>query len=232
MHFNLTQPPHRRLPFYLDMMETIGHGLRDLGHTTVDAGGFAADRINMVFAYYTGPQAFPERSIFYQLEPVCDWRMQMGHIPIPRLCSNVVWDYSRLNIERLRHHGVAAHYVPVGHHPAMQYVPVADEEDIDVLFYGVGTPRRMEILSALRYAGLRVSHLDDVFCRDLDPAIARAKIVLNMHARDDYHALESVRVGYLLSNRKAVVAEINHDDDDDELGDGIAAVPLSQLVDT
>src|SRR5258707_3779551 len=137
MHFNLTQPPHRRLPFYLDMMETIGHGLRDLGHTTVDAGGFAADRINMVFAYYTGPQAFPERSIFYQLEPVCDWRMQMGHIPIPRLCSNVVWDYSRLNIERLRHHGVAAHYVPVGHHPAMQYVPVADEEDIDGLFYSV-----------------------------------------------------------------------------------------------
>ncbi|WP_067667009.1 hypothetical protein [Nocardia miyunensis] len=232
MHFNLTLPPNTHLPVYSEIMQTIGHGLRDLGHTVVDRRGFDADRINLLFAYFAQPQAFPGRSILYQLEPVCDWRKDNGHLPLAMLRSNVVWDYSRYNIEQLRHHGIEAHYVPVGYHPALRRVPRVAEEDIDVLFYGFRTPRRMGILSALRRAGLKVEYREDTFGRRLDPIIARAKVVLSMHGRSDYHPLESVRVGYLMSNSKAVVAEVNHKDDDDELGEGIAGVRFPRLVDT
>ncbi|MQY22474.1 CgeB family protein [Nocardia macrotermitis] len=232
MHFNVTQPRGQRRPMYLEMMDMVARSLRELGHSTTNRYGYDPDLINVAFAYFDATHEFTSRSVFYQLEPICGWRIGVNHFPFDALRANVVWDYSRHNIEVLQTHGVHAHYVPIGHHPALERVPHAAEQDIDVLFYGLNTPRRVAIISALRRAGLNVEYHHRTYGSQLDPFIGRAKVVLNMHGRSDYRTLESLRVGYLMSNRKAVVSEINHRDDDDDLGAGIAGVPFPQLVDT
>jgi hypothetical protein len=215
-----------------DVMTAFVHSLRDLGHTAANTSASDTDRINLVFGYYLTKDRFPERSIVYQLEPVCDSTLSHGgQVPVEDLRRHIVWDYSRYNVERLRRLGVEAHYVPIGHHPRLERVVPVAEQDIDVLFYGVGTPRRLAILSALRRAGLTVDHVNGTFGTALDPIIARAKVVVNLHALSEYRVLETARVGYLMSNRKAVVAEINHTDDTDDLAAGIVAAPYSQLVD-
>jgi hypothetical protein len=234
MQFNVTlSDPDLVTPAFDDVMIGVDAALRDLGHTTVNAGGHAPEHIDVVFGHYIAPQRFPDRSVVYQLEPVCGNTLRVGHVPLDVLRANVVWDYSRLNVEQLRARGVHAHYVPFGYHPRLQRVPSVPEQDIDVLFYGTGSTRRLAILSALRRAGLRTVHISGgIHGSALDQIIARAKVVLNLHSRSEYRVLETVRVGYLLCNRKAVVAEVGHQDDDDELGGGIAAVPYPQLVDT
>ncbi len=214
-----------------DVMTACAHALRDLGHTAVTTSACDTDRINLVFGYYFTKHLFPERSIVYQLEPVCGLTLShSGQVPVEDLRRHIVWDYSRHNVEQLRRFGVEAHYVPIGYHPGLRRVSAVAEQDIDVLFYGVPTPRRQAILSELRRRGLRTECAFDVFGQDLDSLIARAKVVLNLHSRSEFRVLESVRVGYLLSNRKAVVAEVGHNDDDDDLAAGIAGVPYPQLV--
>jgi len=234
MDFNIVLADRRQhTRCFDDVMTACVHGLRNLGHTAVNTSAFDPDRINVVFGYYFTKDRFPERSIIYQLEPVCDPLLANNfHVPVKDLRRHLVWDYSRYNVERLRQLGVEAHYVPIGHHPVLQRVAAVPEQDIDVLFYGDPAPRRRAILSELDRRGLRTECAVHIYGEDLDPLIARAKVVLNMHKANQYHPLESVRVGYLLSNRKAVVAEVNHNDDADDLGGGIAAVPLPRLVDT
>ncbi|MBU3065206.1 hypothetical protein KO481_27225 [Nocardia sp. NEAU-G5] len=233
MHFTVALADRQPLTAcFHDVMIAIAGGLRQLGHTAVDSHGFDPDRITIAFGYYRTIDRFPERSVVYQLEPVCDWTLRRGQVPVDALRRNVVWDYSRYNVEQLRRCGVEAHYVPIGHHPCLQRVVPAPEQDIDVLFYGAPTARRRLILNELRRRGLRTVAVHDIFGAALDPIIARAKVVLNIHSLRQYHPLESVRVGYLLSNTKAVVAELNRDDDDDDLAAGIAGVPYPRLVDT
>jgi hypothetical protein len=232
MQFNVTlSVPEPDVTVFGDPMIAVSAALRDLGHATVNTGGQDPGSINVVFGHYVAPQRFPDTSVVYQLEPVSEHTLRIGHVQVDVLCRHIVWDYSQHNVEQLRARGVHAHYVPVGHHPRLQRVAPVLEQDIDVLFYGNGTPRRFSIMSALRRAGLHAVHVCGVYSDALDPIIARAKVVLNLHAHTEYRALESVRVGYLMSNHKAVVAEIGHSDDDDDLAAGITGVPYPQLVD-
>ncbi|MBO0878831.1 MAG: hypothetical protein J2P17_00240 [Mycobacterium sp.] len=231
--FNVTRALLKpRRPTFHDPTDSVSAALHDLGHTTISTGAPDAESIDIVFGHHEAPQRFPGTSIVYQLVPVSEYTLRMGWVQPDVLRRNIVWDYSRHNVEQLRARGVHAHYVPIGHHRCLQKVVPAPEKDVDVLFYGSGTPRRLAIVSALRRAGLRVVHIDGVYADALNAIIARAKVVLNLHMYKEYRVLESVQVGYLMSNRKAVVAEVNGYDDDDELGDGIAAVPYRQLVDT
>ncbi|WP_216897445.1 hypothetical protein [Nocardia alni] len=232
MQFNVTLASRTRTtPAFDDMMIVVGAALRDLGHSTVDTGAPDPDRIDVVFGHYIEPGRFPDRSVVYQLEPVSAHTLRTDHVRMDVLRRHVVWDYSRHNVEQLRARGVPAHYVPFGYHPRLRRVTPAPEQDIDVLFYGGGTTRRIAIVSALRRAGLEAVHVSGVYGSALDPIIARAKVVLNLHAHTEYRVMESVRVGYLLSNRKAVVAEVGPSDDDDDLGGGVTAVRYPELVD-
>ncbi|MQY22475.1 CgeB family protein [Nocardia macrotermitis] len=231
MDFNITVcDPSRTSPAFDDVMIAVSAALRDLGHSTVSSCAPQPGHIDVLFGHYLAPQRFPDASVVYQLEQVCEHGLRHGLVQVNALRRHVVWDYSRANVEYLRTLGVQAHYVPIGHHPALQRVRAAPEQDIDVLFYGVGGPRRELVFGELRRAGLHMVHANAVYGAELDALIARSKVVLNLHSRKDFRALESVRVGYLMSNRKAVVAEVNHHDDDDELSAGIVAVPYHRLV--
>jgi hypothetical protein len=198
----------------------------------VDLGQFDPLSLNLVFGYYLAPMQFIERSIVYQLEPVAETTIDGGHVPVDLLREHVVWDYNRRNIEQLGRCGIQASYVPPAYHPSLERVAPIENEDIDVLFYGWLSQRRTAILTALRYAGLKVRAVDDCYGKDLDPLIARAKVVLCMHSQPWMRVVESVRITYLFANRKAVVAEVNPEDDSDGLECGMLAVPYDRLVST
>lgn len=139
--------------------------------------------------------------------------------------NRVIWDYSEVNATKLREMG-CKHVVlcPLGYHPSMTRIQplLPEQEDIDVLFAGsVETPQRIAkfkrsptirvldrgaILEDLRRAGLKVQHVFGVYGTDLDPILARAKVVLNLHYYEGA-VFEIFRVSHLLANKKCVVTE-------------------------
>jgi hypothetical protein len=122
-----------------------------------------------------------------------------------------VWDYSADNVDYLQKRGCSAIHVPLGYAEVLSRIERAPEQDIDVLFYGDLSPRRLKVLDALRATRINLVVAADAYGHERDALIARAKIVLNVHAHDGIKALETPRVFYLLANRKAVVTEAKSD---------------------
>lgn len=123
--------------------------------------------------------------------------------------ADAVWDYSETNIRFLAGHGVEAVHLPIGYHPALDRIPRADEEPIDVIFYGSINERRKKVLDELA-ARCHLRHLFGVYGDERDRLIARSKLVLNLHFYE-LQLFESVRVSYLLNNRRLVVSEASPD---------------------
>jgi SAM-dependent methyltransferase len=146
------------------------------------------------------------------------------------LRAHAVWDYSPENVRRAAALGFGSlRHVPLGYVPELARIAPANE-DIDVLFYGSVNPRRQAVLRALQAAGLKAVALFGVYGEERDRAIARARIVLNMHFYESM-VFEIVRVAYLLSNAKAVVAECGPETAiEPELRDAILGVPYEGLV--
>lgn len=162
-----------------------------------------------------------------QVEPESQW---IRGAYLRALTRRVVWDYSAENVRRLRELGAqSVRHVPLGYVPELvRIAPLA--EDIDVLFYGSVNPRRQKVLDALRERGLKVATLFGCYGEERDRAIARAKVVLSVHF---YPAkiFEIVRVAYLLTNSKAVVAECGPDTHlDAQLREALCGVAYDGLV--
>lgn len=123
-----------------------------------------------------------------------------------------VWDYSRRNIDYLRDdlNIPDCTFVQLGYVPEMTRLAPDFPKDIDVLFYGAPNPRREEILQQLAAAGVRMGTLHHAYGGDRDHAIARARLVLNVHFYSPA-TLELPRLGYLWANRKPVVSECGPD---------------------
>lgn len=98
----------------------------------------------------------------------------------------------------------------------MAYLPVplslADEDysddiEYDVLFYGGMCARRMRILDDLQNKhGVRIKIVGDVFRKDLDALIKKARVVLNIHYYDNA-LLETTRINEALARDKIVLSE-------------------------
>jgi hypothetical protein len=107
---------------------------------------------------------------------------------------------------------------------------LASEQDIDVLFFGTPSDRRLRILELLKAQGVRVVARFNIWGAQRDELISRAKVVLNMHYYPT-HIFEIVRVSYLLANHKAGVSECDPDTEiEDDLRDAVCAVPYGDLV--
>jgi hypothetical protein len=141
-----------------------------------------------------------------------------------------VWDYSTRNIEQWACLGIrAVRHLPVGYVPQLSRIP-RDEEDVDVLFYGSVNERRQDILTALRQRGIKTEVLFGAYGTTRDRAIARAKIVLNMHYHES-KVFEIVRVSYLLANRRFVISESGCDPQEDaEFSAGVVFAGYGDLV--
>lgn len=176
--------------------------------------------------------ALPEGSVIYNLEQIDRASGWLSDAYLAIMRRHRVLDYSHRNIAALRAMGIAhARLLPLGHADALERIARGPAEDIDVLFYGSLNDRRAAVLEDLRARGVKVVHLFNVYGSERDAAIARSKIVLNMH---HYEAaiFESARVGYLLANGACVVTEgVEGDPDLASYQGGLAICGYGELAD-
>ena len=173
----------------------------------------------------------PADAILYNLEQVSPDSPWFPAGAFARLEAHEVWDYSAANVRALGELGIAARHVPVGYAPCWSRIERA-AEDIDVLFYGGMNERRWAITEALEKGGATVGVLSDCYGAARDAFIARSRIVLNMHYYEARN-FETVRVAYLLANRRFVVSETGSDAALEEpFREGVAFAPYDRLVDT
>ena len=170
--------------------------------------------------------------VLYQMEQLAADRGHLpnfpGYVGLMRdaLC---VWDYSLSNIEQLAQMGITrVAHVPAGFHSALEVLAHDQPKDIEVLFYGALTPRREHIIRALRDRGVSAEALFGMYGDARNSIIARAKILLNLHAVE-IDTLEEIRLSYLLANRCFVISELS---DHNPYGDGVVFRPYDQLVET
>jgi len=212
-------------------------GLVELGYPVhVHQGAIAHGAINVIFGAHLLPDwhGVPADSIVFNLEQLGSNSAVMTPTYQDALSRFAVFDYSRRNVEWLNSSGLNrdAQWVGIGYAPTLERVQPSSELDIDVLFYGLLNERRQRVLRDLEASGLRVVALTGVFGAALDPFIARAKVVLNVHFYDT-HQFEVVRVGYLLNNRVAVVSEVSADTDiEDRLRAAVCGADYDALANT
>lgn len=243
MNFNIYYVKVNELHrLYEELVQSLAQSLGDLGHTcTMRQNGFAAGAVNIlvgstVFAarHHSLARALAGKPyILYQLEWLEDKDGLLPQWPeyweILRT-AGAIWDYSLAGTEYLRAHGLQnLHHLPPGFHRSTEAFRPRPSPDIDVLFFGSPHPRRQRVLDALKAQGLNVVVLHDAFGERRNRYIARAKIVLNIHAWHGPTPLETVRLSFLLANRVFVVSE---EAGDNPYENGIVYAPYTELVDT
>lgn len=221
-----------------EIAKTLMYGLQSLGYTAIiTENDFSETNINIILgAHLLSPEMLakvPSSSIFYNLEQF-DSQSMLNSTTVHLFENFTVWDYSKRNIDQFRQLGYIEdlYYVPVGYVPELTCIPKAPIQDIDVLFYGSPNPRRDMIIEQLKSHGLSVISLFGVYGEERDKFIARAKVIINIHYYDS-SIFEIVRVSYLLSNYKAVVAECDENTEvADELRKAVSLTPYDKLVET
>ena len=227
---------------YDDLVNAISQSLIDLGHIcTVRHNVFLPDAINIlvgstIFAsrYHGLPATLKGQPyVVYQLECLDERRGLLSEWPeYWELLQNAraIWDYSPAGTAFLKQKGLAnVHYVPPAFHRSLEAFRPRQNPEIDVLFVGSPHPRRHRIIAALQERGLAVVNLEASFGEARNRHIARAKVVLNVHAWDDLPALETVRLSYLLANRVFVISE---EGDHNPYENGVVYAPYDRLAET
>lgn len=222
---------------FREVMEVLQEALVTLGHSVrVHTNRIDPDAIPIIFgAHHINPSdvlRLPSHSILYNLEQLAPGYPWFSDQYLRILARFRVWDYSAANLRYLHQegHSLAATHVPFGYSPCLNRIPPVRHQDVDVLFFGVHTERRLRVLTALGESGLNVVALRNVWGAERDAWIARAKVVVNIHQTDMGH-FETVRVLFLLANGKAVVSEIAPDEQvDPVLRDAFCATPYDEIV--
>lgn len=221
-----------------ELAETLLYGLKAIGiDATSDTNTIYPHATNIILGVHLLTteeiNMLPSDSIIYNTEQIFpDSPWNTSHL-LTAIKKFNTWDYSLRNIERLAEQGITREifYMPVGFVPELCRIPKAVDQDIDVLFYGSMNERRQHILQTLIDRGLKVVVTTSTYGAFRDALIARAKVVLNLHFYQS-KIFEIVRVSYLLSNQKAIVAEVDDETDiDPKFRDAVIGVSYEQLVD-
>jgi hypothetical protein len=226
------------VPFYYaytGMARVLGAALKRLGHPTRLVGNeIVHDATNIVVgAHNLDPalaETLPASTIVYNTE------MVLSHSPFLSTLKAFVarletWDYSAANVRAWRELGISdrVRWLRPGYVPECTTIDLARETDIDVLFYGHVNRRRREILDALARRDIRAYVLMNTYGDARDAYIARAKLVLNIHATPDA-VFEIARASHVMSNHRAFVSEAGgFDASDRDLASGIAIGEASEL---
>ena len=215
-----------------DIAEVVYFALESSGSDVVWSDvAFVPGRIPIVFGanLISHPSEVPANAIIYNLEQVDQSSTWLQEPYLTLLKTHQVWDYSGTNVEALRRLGIGdVHHVPVGFAPEMVRVADAPKE-IDVLFYGSMNSRRQHVVDQLRAAGVEVVTLFGVYGAERDAAIAKARIVLNVHFYES-KVFEIVRVSYLLANGVCVLSEDGDDPMEKDFVEAVAFTTYDGLV--
>lgn len=208
--------PHPRmhgLNGYKEVIDTVAWGLRELGHeVTYTINKFELGSTNIIFGAQVLPIEFleklPEDSIVYNFEQRQDYTPAQLNEEQRRYGNRFqIWDYSPQNIGTWNSIGITSvKTVPIGYAPILNRIEKPAHQDIDVLLYGVAGEARLNAFYLLSRAGMSAVFVSGLYGDARDSLISRSKIVLNISFHQTCPIFEVVRVSYLLSNKKAVVA--------------------------
>ncbi|AOI74939.1 hypothetical protein [Burkholderia sp. NRF60-BP8] len=222
---------------FTELAEVIAYGLEDLGHAVrfTENNMMPGARNILIGCHLADPRAaehVPDDTIVVNTEQIHVDEQPWNENIYAWTSRYETWDYSERNLAKLRALGARqARQLKLGFHPKLRRIPNDVEQDIDVLFYGTIGPRRAAILDALQARGLTVGIINNAYGAARDAAIARAKVVLNLHHYAS-HIFEIVRVFYLMTNGKAVVGEVSPTTAvDPDYAGGFHAAPYDALVD-
>lgn len=212
-------------------------GLERLGlPARVAVNEFLRDGTNIVLAAHNLDAGLvgelPSGTIVYNTEMVVPGSPFIRAM-LPFVRAFETWDYSAANRRRWAELGVGARVrlVRPAYLPYYTAVDLDHPRDVDVLFYGLMSPRRERAIASLREARLEVRALTKVYGEALDRWIERSRIVLNVHYAD-HAVLEFARLSTALANRRCFVTEAGAGDVDEiepALRAGVAAAPLPDL---
>jgi hypothetical protein len=203
---------------YKEVIETIYWGLEQLGHQVSYAvNNASSDSTNIVFGAQVlqleALNMLPEDSVIYNLEQLRGLSPDEVN-PQLRFCAKrfKIWDYSLANLDTWKSlNRTDVHNVPIGFAPVLSKIPKVQNQDIDVLLYGLSGRNRLNVFNALSQSGLTAMFVSGLYGAARDNLIARSKLVLNINLYKWAKIFEVVRVSYLLANRKAVVSDLDPD---------------------
>lgn len=209
---------------YANAAEQLRIGLQLLGYPArIDANTLVWDATNIIVgAHHLEAELIdrlPANSIIYNVEMVVPGSPFIA-VVIPFVRRFETWDYSDVNIASWRRLGVSdrVRLLKPGYLPANTRIDPATPTDIDALFYGTLNWRRDSIFADIARFGVRIHVAVGVYGAARLALIARAKLVLNVHSRED-SVLELGRICDALANRRVVVtdAQDHHGQDGDLL---------------
>jgi hypothetical protein len=208
---SLTNKKHNLL--YMEVGEILYHSLKALGLTTSISHSMIRSGINILVGAHTTSiddlKHTSPKTIFLNTEPLglLNTNILEQVAAWGKKCE--IWDYDSHNTKLLRASGCqVVKTFNFGYRKELDRIPTAEVQDIDVLFYGIVSPRRKKIFDEIKERGLKFHHAIGVHGEDRDKLISRSKVVLNMHYYKEVSVFEMVRVFYLMTNAKAVVGEV------------------------
>lgn len=157
----------------------------------------------------------PANTIIYNVE------MMIKGSPFLQILNPFVrrfetWDYSAANVAAWQAAGISdrVRLLRPGYLPEDTAIDPAAPSDIDALFFGSLNWRRDAILVDIARHGVRVHAAVNIYGPWRNALIARAKLILNIHSRQD-SVFEFGRVSYALANHRLLVTEAGDAEDID-----------------
>lgn len=224
--FHITIPDLNQLHVlqgYQEIIDSLLWGLRELGYdASYSPDSFRPGARHIIFrgdaARIPLLKELPADTIFYNLEQ--SYRLFTNssdaeqHPPLIESFTYIkqnfeLWDYSTKNIEAMSSIPSTKpnKYVPIGFAPIWECIKNQENQDIDVLIYGMPHDYRLEVFKALCQMGLKCLFLCGFYGAARDELIGRAKIILNLSSGETESIFPVVRASYLLANRKLVLAD-------------------------
>lgn len=172
-----------------------------------------------------------KKLIVYQLEPLVDDHWWKPENIIKNISfADEIWDYDIENIQVLKNNGINAKFRPILYCNSLKNLKNHENPDIDILFYGTLTSRRLEILKKI---SLNIQHniviITNLEGKNLEHFISRSKIILNIHANKN-HRQEQIRINYLLTNNKCIISEKSNINYFDSLINEVSGDNIDMLV--
>lgn len=170
------------------------------------------------FPIILGPKSvITTKCVFYNVEQLTRTNELRSVISIVKNPNCVeVWDYSLANIDILAKQGIIARHVP----PILPLSFLSklkkfreEGQSYDIGFSGGLTSKRIHILDSLKSSGYKVNYIRDLFGNERDKEIAKCRVLLNIHAGEDYKIFECARCEPWLAIGVPIISEHSLDND-------------------
>jgi len=205
----LIQPPgYIHSLALLEAAEYVMYKLRAIGHQSeLVKNRLIYDGFNIVFgAHIDAQQAekYPSGTIIFNTEQLPENSAWTNEAYKKILSDNYVWDYSQTNLETIPHQNKAL--VNFLYEENLRRIPIKEEKEFDLVFYGSINERRKKIIESLVSKGLKIQTIFGLYGPERDVSLNKARAVLNLHFYDA-QIFQQIRTFYPLINGIPVISE-------------------------